>query len=184
MAAIDFPSSPNDGDTFLTNGIYYVYDNTKGVWKVYETGSNFTLNDAQTLDGELPSYYLNYNNFTNTPTVVISADLTTANVVEVTNLYFTNARADLRVAPAFDQANVATVNASSAFDEANLKASTADLTTANVVEVTNLYFTNTRAVSAFTAGSGINLESNGQILSTVTPFTTGKAIAMAIVFGG
>jgi hypothetical protein len=43
------------------------------------------------------------------------------------------------------------------------KANTASLTTANVTEVTNLYFTNTRAISAFTSGSGISIAANGRI---------------------
>lgn len=67
MSNINFPGSPSDGDTFFANGIYYVFNSTKNIWKVFETGSNFILNDAQTLDGELPSFYLDYNNFTNTP---------------------------------------------------------------------------------------------------------------------
>lgn len=41
-------------------------------------------------------------------------------------------------------------------------------TTSNVVEGVNLYFTNTRAISAFTAGNNITIESNGQISATVT----------------
>lgn len=40
------------------------------------------------------------------------------------------------------------------------------LTTANVVELTNLYFTNARVVSALTAGSNVIIESNGRISST------------------
>jgi hypothetical protein len=82
--------------------------------------------------------------------VATITDLTTANVSEVTNLYFTNARADLRVGPAFEVANIATINASSAFDAANTKTIAADLTTANVLEVTNLYFTNARVYSNVT----------------------------------
>ena len=41
-------------------------------------------------------------------------------------------------------------------------------TTSNVTEGTNLYFTNARAVSAFTEGTGINIDSNGTISATVT----------------
>jgi len=41
-------------------------------------------------------------------------------------------------------------------------------TTSNILEGTNLYFTNTRAVSALTGGSGISIASNGRITSTVT----------------
>lgn len=54
------------------------------------------------------------------------------------------------------------------FTPANLspKANVADLTTANVVELNSLYFTNARAIASFTAGSNITIESNGRISST------------------
>ena len=48
----------------------------------------------------------------------------------------------------------------------NLKANISDLTTSNVIELTNLYFTNTRVVSALTAGNNITIESNGRISSS------------------
>jgi hypothetical protein len=48
------------------------------------------------------------------------------------------------------------------------KANIADLTTANVAELTNLYFTNARAVAAFSAGQNITLDANGRINSTAT----------------
>ena len=41
-------------------------------------------------------------------------------------------------------------------------------TTSNIAEGINLYFTNTRAISAFTEGSGINIDSNGRITATAT----------------
>jgi len=119
-----------------------------------------------------------------------TVDLTTANVTEVSNLYFTNARADLRVGPAFNQANVATtnassafnqanvatVNASSAFDAANTKVVPADLTTANVAELTNLYFTNTRAIAALVGQSvsigEATITGNLVVLGNVVEFNT------------
>ena len=42
------------------------------------------------------------------------------------------------------------------------------LTTANVTEVTNQYFTNARAVAALTAGQSITIDANGRINSTAT----------------
>jgi len=41
-------------------------------------------------------------------------------------------------------------------------------TTSNISEGTNLYFTNTRAISAFTSGSGIDISSNGLISAEIT----------------
>lgn len=41
-------------------------------------------------------------------------------------------------------------------------------TTSNISEGTNLYFTNTRAVAALTAGTGISISANGLITATST----------------
>jgi hypothetical protein len=84
-------------------------------------------------------------------------DLTTANVAELTNLYYTNARVN-----SFIQGNLAT------------KANVTDLTTANIAELTNLYYTNTRVYSNVIAllptlaGSGITIQANGQISAAVS----------------
>lgn len=67
------------------------------------------------------------------------------------NLYFTNARV---------YANIIGL--------LNGKANVSDLTTSNVLEGSNLYFTNTRAVQAFISGTGIIIESNGRISSTAS----------------
>ena len=42
------------------------------------------------------------------------------------------------------------------------------LTTANVSELTNLYYTNARAISAFTAGNNITIAANGLISANVS----------------
>lgn len=44
-------------------------------------------------------------------------------------------------------------------------------TTSNISEGTNLYFTNTRAVAALTAGNNITIESNGRISASVSGST-------------
>lgn len=49
-------------------------------------------------------------------------------------------------------------------------------TTSNVTEGTNLYFTNARAVSALTAGSGISLSANGLLTASVELVETGGFI--------
>jgi hypothetical protein len=61
-------------------------------------------------------------------------DLTTANVAELTNLYFTNARA---------YSNATQIGYATNSNVA-LKANVADLKTANVAELTNLYYTDVR----------------------------------------
>lgn len=68
-------------------------------------GSDLTNVDADQLDGEDGSYYLNYNNFTNTPSLYDSGDFDsdfsgkdTDDLSEgSSNLYFTNARVDARI---------------------------------------------------------------------------------------
>jgi len=47
------------------------------------------------------------------------------------------------------------------------KANSSDLNTNNIPEGLNLYFTNARAVSALTAGTGISIQPNGLILGAV-----------------
>jgi len=85
--------------------------------------------------------------------------LYTANVSEVTNLYYTNARVLSIVTPLLTTSNVAegsNLYYTNARVYANVigligsKANIFDLTTANVVELTNQYFTNARVISAIT----------------------------------
>lgn len=109
----------------------------------------------------------------------------TDNVVETSgNLYFTNTR----TVSAFTQGygisiaanGLLTVTAvSTAYSDANTyanvsligfatNAQVSALTTSGVAEGSNLYFTNAKAVGAFTAGTGVVLEANGLITSTAT----------------
>jgi len=82
-------------------------------------------------------------------------DLTTANVSELNNLYYTNARVYANVIGLLDlKANITQVN---------LKANVADLNTSNIAEGNNLYYTNSRTRSAFTAGDNLLLHANGRI---------------------
>ncbi len=80
-----------------------------------------------------------------------SADLTTANVAEVTNLYYTVARAntaiDNRVNKSFIDALNVDADTLDGLDSTAFALDT-DLTTANVTEITNLYYTVTRANAA------------------------------------
>jgi hypothetical protein len=127
---------------------------------------------------------------------ISSGVLNTNNVVEGDNLYFTNTRA----VSAFTAGQGITIAANGritgasqygdtdVYSNVNLigfaansyvnnrlltKANIADLTTANVIELTNLYFTNTRAVGAFSSGSGIDIAANGRITSTAAGAATG-----------
>jgi alpha-tubulin suppressor-like RCC1 family protein len=93
--------------------------------------------------------------------------LTTANVTEDTNLYYTNARVYSNVTQ-LGYITTSSLNGYATNTQLSSYALTSDLTTSNVIEGANLYFTNTRAINAFTEGTGINIDANGLISSTVT----------------
>ena len=100
--------------------------------------------------------------------ITASGLLTTANVAELTNLYFTNARV---------YSNVNNIGYATNTN-VSLKANVVDLTTANVTELTNLYFTNTRSRAAISVGDGGSYDNStgiitvarGFVASTVTIF--------------
>ena len=102
----------------------------------------------------------------------------TANVAEFTNLYFTNARAigsftagsNISISPtgeisASGQITGTNLTGYATTSNLDLKANISDLLTDKVTETTSLYFTNTRARAAFTAGSNITIDANGIISS-------------------
>lgn len=136
--------------------------------------------DASTLDG------------IDSSTFALDADLTTANVSETTNLYYTITRAntaiDNRVTKSFvDNLGVdaATLDGldSTAF------ALDTDLTTANVTESTNLYFTFDRAraalvsnaisVGELTVSGNLFVQGNTTTLNTATLTIEDKNIVLA-----
>jgi hypothetical protein len=78
----------------------------------------------------------------------VTTVLSTSDVSEGSNLYYTNARVN-----SFIQGNLAT------------KANTTDLTTANVSELTNLYYTNARTRSALSAGTGVSYDNSTGAIS-------------------
>ena len=114
--------------------------------------------------------------FTNTRAVLaITPYLTTANVTEVNNQYFTNARvvanlqlqsinvlADVDISGINNDELLLWNSSDRVFRPSSL---TNKLTTANVVELTNLYFTNARVISTLSDGTAnltlYNLTTNG-----------------------
>ena len=126
--------------------------------------------------------------FTNTRAVLaITPYLTTANVTEVNNQYFTNARVvanlELQSINVLADVDISGINN----DELLLWNSstrvfrpssfTNKLTTSNVVELTNLYFTNARVISTLSDGAAnltlYNLTTNG--LLTISSATTAES---------
>ena len=128
--ALNFPSTPSANATYTFNGKTWTYN-----------GNAWALS---------------------------TSSLNTGVVAEGTNLYFTNARARTAISVtgsgSYDSSNgIITISQSSNYGDSNvallgyatnanvaLKANTADLTTANVAELTNLYFTNARTYSNVT----------------------------------
>ena len=100
------------------------------------------------------------------------SNFTTANLIESSaNLYFTNTRVVSALiagdyvtieANGRISANVGTVTVQAATQVNNLD----NLTTANLAEGTNLYYTNARVRSAISAGKGIIIDNNGVIKNT------------------
>ena len=64
--------------------------------------------------------------------------------------------------------STANITVSGVIDVANTVVSLDNHTTTDLKEGSNLYYTNARARAAFTAGSGITIDANGVITSTVT----------------
>ena len=96
-------------------------------------------------------------------------DLATANVREsASNLYYTNARVNSNVI-AFLPSLAGTginIQANGQINANTQSVSLAGLSTTNLAEGSNLYYTNTRARTAFTAGKGIAILGDGTIKST------------------
>ena len=124
---------------------------------------------------------IGYATTTNVALKANIVDLTTANVAELTNLYYTNARVYSNVttlgyitssalsgyATNTQLASYATNAQLSSYATTTnvaLKANIVDLTTANVTEITNQYFTNARAIAAVTNTTLSNITVSGNII--------------------
>ena len=78
-------------------------------------------------------------------------------------------RSDVQAAnAALAIANSAVALATVVLNVSNAKVNVDDLTTDNVAESSNLYFTNSRSISAFTAGNNITIAANGLISSNAS----------------
>ena len=93
-----------------------------------------------------------------------------SSAVEVTNVIQNNAVASVNIQDGTIELIDLSSNVTASFPSNNYintrlatKANVSDLTSANITELTNLYFTNTRAIAAFTSGSGINIAANGLV---------------------
>jgi hypothetical protein len=111
---------------------------------------------------------------TNAAQVLSLSNFTTANLAESSaNLYFTNTRVVSALiagdyvsieANGRISANVSAIVVQTAATAGQVS-TLSNFTTANLAEGTNLYYTNARARTAFTAGKGISLFENGTIVN-------------------
>jgi len=103
--------------------------------------------------------------------------LYTANVVEFNNLYFTNARVYSNVIallPTLAGSGI-TIQANGQISASTGTVSLSGLTTSNLAEGTNLYYTNSRVISALSTDATIVIAANGQIRSNTSAGTVSLA---------
>ena len=140
-------------------------------------------------------------------TPFFSTTSNTTDIAEGANLYFTNSRSVAALTAGFGiniaanglitslgsggggSGNITAVagvtsGAVSNVQLANAISSTGLLTTANVIESGNLYFTNTRSISALSGGYGIEVAANGRLTSTIASAAIGNVTGVAGVSTG
>lgn len=81
------PLEPQSGNLWLntnTGKLYIYYQDEDGAqWIQPSSTSGAASGNATTLQGETGSYYLNYNNFTNTPTSILDFGITDGSIGQV-----------------------------------------------------------------------------------------------------
>lgn len=133
------------------------------------TAGTFTGNTDGVAEGVNNLYFTD-----NRALAAVIDSITTDNVIEGINFYFTNTRA-IGALTGGDNITIESNGLiigqpgySDGDSYANLLAWFANIDTDDLPEGTaNLYFSNTRAIGSLTAGEGITIESNGLIVATV-----------------
>lgn len=181
---INFPVNPLTGNTYTYGGKTWVYSGN--AWEIQLTvlttsgvpeGSNLYFTNARAL-------------------AAVENTLTTSSVIEGSNLYFTSARVVSSISSqtlgnATFSGNVVAGNinitgtiSGNGSGIVNLPySSVTGLTTQNVLEVINLYFTNARARAAISGGSGIIYDqANGIIYATGGGGGGGSGFAEVLIY--
>jgi hypothetical protein len=178
------PTNPYVGDLWIhaDTAVEYLFFGDGDTFQWVELGEPSTGSSGSTVAGVTG----NVSNVQIASGISQTGILTTANVTEVNNLYFTNARAVASLTAgqsitidANGRINSTATGGSSTYGDSNvlllgyatnanvaLKANVADLKTANVAELTNLYFTNARAIAAITNTSLSNLAVSGNVIAS------------------
>jgi hypothetical protein len=110
-------------------------------------------------------------------TVAKLGNITTANIAENTNLYYTDARARAAISVGGSgsyNSSTGVITVTGGVTSVNTLTGAVTLTTSNIGEGTNLYYTDTRARAAISAGTGVTI-STGQI-SIGQAVTTGSNV--------
>lgn len=182
-AALTTGSTTND----LPEGanLYYTDTRAREAISVIGAGSYNNATGVITITGGVESVAGATGNVTNTQVlagIIDTGYLTTANVVEVTNLYYTNARVF---------ANVSEITTTTIAEGANLYftntrvfANVAEITTTTISEGSNLYFTNARVfanvseITTTTIAEGTSLYfTNARVEAYITDSITTSNIA-------
>jgi hypothetical protein len=193
--ALNFPSTPNVNATYTFNDKTWTY--TGDAWALVSTsltttavseGSNLYFTNARVYSNVTQLGYitssalsgyatnLQLSSYATTSNLALKAniaDLTTANISELSNLYFTNARVYSNVTQLgyITSASLSGYATNTQLDSyattANLalKANIADLNTSNVTEGSGLYFTNARAISAVVNTTLSNITVSGNVVA-------------------
>jgi hypothetical protein len=180
------PTNPNVGDMWINadSAKEYLFFSDGDSFQWVETGLAATSSASSSIVAGVQG---DVSNVQLASGISQTGILTTANVAEVTNLYFTNARVYTNVTQLGYITNSSlsgyATNSQLTFyattSNVVLKANIADLKTSNVGELTNLYFTNARAITAVTNASLSNITIGGQANITYQPASViGTAITI------
>ena len=158
--------SSNDTDDLAegATNLYYTNARARGAISVTGSGTYNSTTGVIDIQGGVTSV--------NSQTGAVT--LTTSNISEGTNLYYTNTRATSAARAAISVSGSLSYNPSTgviSYTTPTTIASLSNHTTTNLAEGTNLYFTNARARSAISASGDLSYNSTSGVISYTIPTT-------------
>jgi ribosomal protein L18E len=120
---------------------------------------------------------------TSVNTLTGAVTLTTTNISEGTNLYFTNARARSAISVSGSgsyDSNTGVITVTGGVTSVNTLTGAVTLTTTNISEGTNLYFTNARARSAISVSGSGSYDSNTGVITVTGGVTSVNTLTGAV----
>lgn len=177
---VNIGSAPNDGTgDSLRDGMNKINENFTEIYTAFGDGSSLegiSVGDATTLDGEDGSYYLNYNNFTNTPDDLSvfnnSVGFVTASIVDgyATEIYVVNSLVGYATETYVDSGLA-------------LKASLTGANFTGVVTATQFVGDGSGLTGVSAIGTGVEIEDDGSPVGTAATINFGSNISVAISAG-